>query len=61
MGIFMTLFLEIKGEKKVAHQGESKFTSAVRSRVNSVFEKSNENINQKIKIGKNFLNSESNT
>ena len=69
MDICVTLFLEVKGEKKVVHHGgggggggwggvlvyfRSEFNKVV-----SVFDKSNESILW-IKIGKNSLNNKSN-
>ena len=61
MDICATLFLEIKGEKKVVHLGGVPvyFRNEL-NKVVSVFDKSNENILW-IKIGKNSLNNKSNT
>ena len=61
MNICVTLFLEIKGEKKAVHLGGLLvyFCNEL-NKVVSVFDKSNENILW-IKIGKNSLNNKSNT
>ena len=61
MNICVTLFLEIKGEKKAVHLGGLLvyFYNEL-NKVVSVFDKSNENILW-IKIGKNSLNNKSNT
>ena len=61
MDICVTLFLEIKGEKKAAYLGGGLvyFRNEL-NKVVSVFDKSNENILW-IKIGKNSLNNKSNT
>ena len=61
MDICATLFLEIKGEKKVVHLGGGPvyFRNEL-NKVVSVFDKSNENILW-IKIGKNSLNNKINT
>ena len=67
MDICVTLFLQIKGEKKAIHQwgwgGRGVVLVYFRNELNkvvSVFDKSNENILW-IKIGKNSLNNKSNT
>ena len=59
MNICVTLFLEIKGEKKAVHLGGLLvyFCNEL-NKVVSVFDKSNENILW-IKIGKNSLNNKS--
>ena len=61
MNICVTLFLEIKGEKKAVHLGGLLvyFCNEL-NKVVSVFDKSNENILW-IKIGKNSLKNKSNT
>ena len=61
MNICVTLFLEIKGEKKAVHLGGLLvyFCNEL-NKVVSVFDKSNENILW-IKIGKSSLNIKSNT
>ena len=62
MDICVTLFLEIKVEKKAVHVGEGVLVY-YRNELNKVvpvFDKSSENI-LLIKIGKNSLNNKSNT